>query len=62
MLQNHQNIGLEQVARQRVAKYAEGTYDHEQQLLLNADGNPSTTSNKDEDSESSTTFWDGEAR
>lgn len=61
MAANERVVGLDQVARERVAKYAQGTYDHEQQQLLDADRNPAVTSVKDEDSAGSTTYWDGEA-
>jgi hypothetical protein len=62
MARTQQVIGLDQVARQRVAKYAPGTYDHQQQQSLDSQGKPATTSVKDEDAGGSTTFWDGESK
>lgn len=59
---NEPVIGLDAIARPRTAKYAQGTYDHQQQQLLDAEGNPAVTSTKDEDAGGSTTFWDGESK
>jgi hypothetical protein len=56
-----QKLGLDQVARPRQARYAQGTYDHQLQLLVGCDSNPAVTSVKDEDAGGSTTFWDGES-